>query len=400
MKAVLQKKFEVPVLVGLAVGGLLVLSETLPKASTETPIPDEETEQESTSRLRYDPKTGEYTCDAVDTVETGNLRIEVHLDIALEDGTNVPDCFELGHTGFIVYRGETKLIEFDAEEAYIKERLEEGDDYCLYFSCEFFSKFSLKFPRHPEKFPVVIDDNGYFEWKVEDWYDTPIPPEYDVTGDGSPNLVVKHWSGGVHCCFSYYVFDVGDTPRLIDVLDSGHADLPRFYKFNDTPGLTLSTADWTYAYWNTSFAGSPRPQIYLSFDPEQNRFVMNTKLMKLPIPEQDKLDEWVARIKTDWATHPETFWWYMLELIYKGNLAAAKELMEAVWPPDTEMHPPNSGDNQTYSKDEFWNALIEKIGESQFAEEIFAMNAQHICSLPSPFYHPDLEQRLCRVTEQ
>ena len=106
----------------LAVGELLVLSETPPKTSTETPIQDEEKEPESPSRLRCHPQTGEYTCDAVDTVETGNLRIKVHLYIALEDGTNVPDCFELSHTRFIVYRGETKLIEFDAEEAYIKER--------------------------------------------------------------------------------------------------------------------------------------------------------------------------------------------------------------------------------------------------------------------------------------
>ena len=81
MKALLPNKFIVPGLVGLAVGGLLVLSETLPKASTETPIPEEKTEPESPSRLRYHPQTGEYTCDAVDTVETGNLCIEVHLDI-------------------------------------------------------------------------------------------------------------------------------------------------------------------------------------------------------------------------------------------------------------------------------------------------------------------------------
>ena len=120
MKAVLQKKFVVPALVGLAVVGVLVLvlSETTPRTSKETPIPEEKTEPESPSRLRYYPQTGEYTCDAVDTVETGNLRTEVHLDIFLEDGTNVRDCFEVGHTRFIVYRGETKLIEFDAEKRF------------------------------------------------------------------------------------------------------------------------------------------------------------------------------------------------------------------------------------------------------------------------------------------
>jgi len=26
----------------------------------------------------------------------------------------------------------------------------------------------------------------------------------DITGDGEPNLVVSHWSGGAHCCFTYY----------------------------------------------------------------------------------------------------------------------------------------------------------------------------------------------------
>jgi hypothetical protein len=44
----------------------------------------------------------------------------------------------------------------------------------------------------------------------------------DITGDGKPNLVVEQWTGGVHCCTFFYVFEIADQLRYIATLDNGH----------------------------------------------------------------------------------------------------------------------------------------------------------------------------------
>ena len=43
----------------------------------------------------------------------------------------------------------------------------------------------------------------------------------DVIGDGIPNVVVETYSGGVHCCFSYFKFELGEHFRLINRIDAG-----------------------------------------------------------------------------------------------------------------------------------------------------------------------------------
>ena len=347
--------------------------------------------------LRYNPETEEYSCDThPHTVETGSLRIEVHegMELVLDssgDGTNIPDCWWVGDERFTVYRGDTKLVEIDERNGW-------NDSVTL--------RFETTFPRHPENFPVVVNDNEYVDWQVEGASDIAIPPEYDVTGDGSPNLIVGGWTGGAHCCQLYYVLDVGETPRLVDVISTEHSDIARLYKFEDTPGLTLLANDWNYAYWNTCFACSPAPIVYLSFNPERDEFVINTDKMKSTVPEQETLDEWVEEIQQYWEHRPELLWTYMLELIYTGNLDAAKELLDRAWPSKAKMKIPFLDDSiiqhvfektEPYptSKDEFWHGLLEKISESQFAEEIFLMNAPNRCSVGPLLSLPNLERHLC-----
>ena len=55
---------------------------------------------------------------------------------------------------------------------------------------------------------------------------------------------------------------------------------------------------------------------------------------------------------------------------------------------ETELHPT--------SKVEFWHGLLDKIEDSEFAEEIFLMNATDLCSVGPLFSLPFLERELCR----
>lgn len=354
--------------------------------------------------IQYDPETGEYSCETrPKIVETGNLRIEVYERnefqpdaVTLEDGKDIPECWWMSDERFVVYRGETKLVEVD-ERGWIDD-----DNFGL--------RIRADYPRQPEDFPVVIGEDGYFEWKVNEYFASTIPPGYDITGDGSPNLLVQGYTGGAHCCTSYYLLDIGKHPRLIGELYTEHSGFAA-YKLEGTPGLTLLVYDWNYAYWLTCFACSPAPDVYLSFDQEKDWFAVNTDMMKASVPEQETLEEWVEEIQQHWEQHPQRLWTHMLDLIYTGNLDAAKELMDRAWPADAKMKIPSLDESffdhifrdtplHPTDKDKFWHGLLKKIGESQFAEEVFLMNAPHLCSNGPLLSLPYLERLLCTETER
>ena len=298
-------------------------------------------------------------CDPLETVKRNNLTIEFHR--VLEDQCKTFWKYE----GFSVYRNDTKL--FDVREDY--------------FSLSSF-----------EKFPANIS------------------PGSDITGDGSPNLIVSSFSGGAHCCIKYLIFDVGEYPRHIGTLSTLHSEA-RFEKIDGIPGVTIHINDWTYAYWNTSFAGSPAPVVKLRFDHETGWFVPAVEQMRSPVPPQETINKWTEKIHGNWNNQPSYLWSYMLELIYAGNLDVALELMNRSWPPEgkleipfldksfiehvfyeTELHPT--------SKSEFWHGLLQKLSDSPFAEEIFVMNTEHICGTGPLLSLPYLERYLCRDQER
>jgi hypothetical protein len=47
----------------------------------------------------------------------------------------------------------------------------------------------------------------------------------DKTGDGTPDLAVSYYSGGAHCCFSMYFYELGDEVKPIKALNTGDAGI-------------------------------------------------------------------------------------------------------------------------------------------------------------------------------
>ena len=74
--------------------------------------------------IQYDLEKGEYSCETrPKIVETGSLRIEVYErnqfqpgSLTLENGKKIPECWWISDERFVVYRGETKLVEVDEAE--------------------------------------------------------------------------------------------------------------------------------------------------------------------------------------------------------------------------------------------------------------------------------------------
>jgi hypothetical protein len=52
-----------------------------------------------------------------------------------------------------------------------------------------------------------------------------VPNGIDLTGDGRPNMILTSWSGGAHCCFTHYIFELEPKLRLLATIKDGDTDL-------------------------------------------------------------------------------------------------------------------------------------------------------------------------------
>lgn len=162
-----------------------------------------------------------------------------------------------------------------------------------------------------------------------------------ITSEGQPNLVVSEWTGGAHCCFIYYVFQIGDTFKLIDRLDAEHGDNSDFEDLRKDGNLEFVMADWTFAYWKTSFARSPAPTVILRY--QESRYRPDLEMMRKPRPNDQDLHSMAENLKAKFADEteidgnnkwkaPPDLWSEMLDLIYSGNRDSAWRLLDMSWP--------------------------------------------------------------------
>lgn len=154
----------------------------------------------------------------------------------------------------------------------------------------------------------------------------------------SPNLIVRGFSQGAHCCFTWHV--ISYTPALheqeIQVFD---ADMITMRPSEQGGGPQLDFFDFNFAYWHEAFAGSPAPPISLSWNSPQKRYVLNVAAMRKPAPSKATLKDDAQALQKEEvdAKHPwppTLLWDDMLSYIYSGNSAAARALMDTAWQPN------------------------------------------------------------------
>lgn len=223
-----------------------------------------------------------------------------------------------------------------------------------------------------DRIPMSGEPVEFFPEQMEDEADKgkaaadPSVTLTDVTGDGVPEGLVYEWSGGAHCCFALRVFQFVPTFRA-QRIDAGDSDYGVFDQLDEDPALEISLPDWTFAYWETSFAQSPVAFVALDFDGESWR--PSARLMRTPPP--DTLDEagFAARWKRWQADEPEPSgewvrapWEELLLLIYSGNATQAWRLLDAGWPGDAA------------SKAEFRAKLLEQLQHSVAWPTIVELN--------------------------
>ena len=189
--------------------------------------------------------------------------------------------------------------------------------------------------------PVLRRECGHFGQFIGE-------PGRDVTGDGVPDLAFLEYSGGMHCCNSLWLYELGDEPLLLADVEAGDG----WIEFSDVDGdlvPELLVGDNTFAYWDFSFADSPIPEIVLRWD--GNGYVHYSEWMEASPPARYELEDLAREELSQWQipddggeSPPEVRAWSpfgyrfppvllgkMFEFVHAGNAGAARELLEIAW---------------------------------------------------------------------
>lgn len=192
-----------------------------------------------------------------------------------------------------------------------------------------------------------------------------------ITSDGLPNLVVAEWTGGAHCCFVFRIFEIGKRFRLVDTINARHSEQTTFRDLRGDGTLEVVMNDWTFAYWNTSFADSPAPQVILRY--RAPKYVPDLELMRKPAPTAAELVAQADALRSEFKPEddfngnkrwkvPPALCGAMLDLIYTGNLESARQLCDRAWP-DTWP-----------GKREFLREFREQLATSPYYQDLLRLN--------------------------
>ena len=230
---------------------------------------------------------------------------------------------------------------------------EDGDDSML----QIFKAGTLVYATNsqsffdPEEKPPEADDN----------HPKGPRPYTNITGNGIPNLVIEEYSGGAHCCSTYHVFELGDEFREISTLDTYDAGA-HFVDLDENGIFGIRTADPSYAYAFTSYAGSFLPAAALRF--VDGKYSLATDWMFTPPLPEEEFAAIVTEVNTTYTTPSEDgsaitppsqwggdaiLWNKMLDLTYTGHVDQALALLDRCWQDDW-------GDQQS-AADKFWKTV-------------------------------------------
>lgn len=161
----------------------------------------------------------------------------------------------------------------------------------------------------------------------------------DVTGRGRPNMIVTAYTGGAHCCMYHLVFELEPKFRLLSMVGDADDDLAHFERLADGH-YYLITADWTFAYWWLSFAGSPFHSVILRFvnEGDTGSFHLALDKMQEPAPTETEWQKSLRDVRHELKLNranmfnvlPDVLWQEVMSLIYTGHSDLAWRFLDEI----------------------------------------------------------------------
>ena len=87
----------------------------------------------------------------------------------------------------------------------------------------------------------------------------------DLFGDGNPSLVLEGYSGGAHCCYTYEIVSLGETPVILRPIQNESPFF--FFKDPASKQFRILTSDGAFDYFDgMCHACAPFPRVVLQVD--------------------------------------------------------------------------------------------------------------------------------------
>lgn len=168
----------------------------------------------------------------------------------------------------------------------------------------------------------------------------------DLNGDGQPEIVFEGYSGGAHCCWTYWIVSLAKPAGLLHTLCNNRsgefADLDKDGKFE------FLTLDGAFDYFDEmSHAASPFPMVVLRLEGRKLKRV-NTEFWSLyekDIAEARKASPEALRLfrggnreafadqPHDWEATKQHILELVLANLYGGREEEAWKILGEYWPP-------------------------------------------------------------------
>lgn len=158
----------------------------------------------------------------------------------------------------------------------------------------------------------------------------------DLFGDGHPSLVLEGFSGGAHCCFTYRIVSLADSPIVLPLIEN---ETP-FYFFKDHASgqFRILTSDGSFDYFDKlCHACTPFPHVVLRVDPDgfhdvSSQFVeqYDTEIAaaRARIPAGD-----ISRFQVaDFDDAKPIVLDIVFSYLYSGRDAEAWKMLDEMWP--------------------------------------------------------------------
>jgi len=109
--------------------------------------------------------------------------------------------------------------------------------------------------RSGKRIPLITD------WAISIYQGT----GEDLFGDGHPSLVLEGYSGGAHCCYTFEIVDLGDSPLILQAITNETAFF--FFKDPASKQFRIMTSDGAFDYFDgMCHACTPFPRVVLRVD--------------------------------------------------------------------------------------------------------------------------------------
>jgi hypothetical protein len=193
-------------------------------------------------------------------------------------------------------------------------------------------------------------------FSAADWGFSIVLNGQDVNGDGSPDLVLEGYSGGMHCCWTYYIVSLGSKPGLLVKFENESGT--GFVVNKNTGRMEIHALDGAFDYFDEfAHAFSPFPDVYLRLEGRKLLDISHEHLvdydksitrLKAEIPAKDLavfLQAENRDEKIGWENVSVNVVRIVQAYLYSGRKAQAHTTLRKMWPP--------------FDQQRMWNLILQ-----------------------------------------